>query len=522
MLATFMPMKAILFLASNAVPGFFPTALVKGGPVVAALAMIVAATAFAGVAWLGNRLVTDLDEGTKKGRSQQLSLLHWNTEGALKATKEREFTTSVALVFPISLLLVVASYSYFLFTLTWIGMSAVWALLRVRRSSRVALYESGADQFSHQLAEWLRLTVLPSVVTLALITLLLAPPALGSTAILIAAIFGRRLILAVADITPQLTTKLITQASQRAPERATRLVNHQPRGTAVKKPIEFLSSPVGRQQLDRELRRLGLDPEDFKILAPSQPFLSISSFNQSGHQFLIRIFSLDSSRERDEELKLRQSLYGNLFSPSDSVRIDQFAGFPAILVELASPRLHVGSTAAVQHENIFQFQLERELESVDALSLGPVSPKFGSKELTDQLHRMSNIPGIHREKCCNLVQRIPEIYQHLAGLPTALVPSSPLSADHFYVSADGSTRYLGGVAWVPGHMGDTWGNIAHFEDPNALTLYDSYACVAGSRTAVLLNAQMCQLHDVMRKFQISRLEPLLSRIQTSLDILSKQ
>ena len=87
MLATFMPMKVVLILASGDVPGFFPDFLIDGRAVFASLVLLLVAGLFGVMAWLSGVVIARMDRGPVQwaGNSGQLS--DWKSESFEEAKK---------------------------------------------------------------------------------------------------------------------------------------------------------------------------------------------------------------------------------------------------------------------------------------------------------------------------------------------------------------------------------------------------------------------------------------------------
>jgi len=517
MVAAFMPMKAILVLASDSVPSFFPRFLVEGGAIVTAIGLVIVAITFSLVAWLTNRAVTVLDNRSERASLLDNGLVTWDKEQELGASKARVHSASLLLTVPISLVLAIFSIPYLLLTTLWITASAAWVAIGVRKSARDSLYESGWDQFSHGLAEWLKRSALWSVVAVALVTFLVAPPALGSTAILVSAIFGRRLTLAIADVLPESITTGVRIVVRRSPDTASKYVKNDPKGQIRQKPIEFLTSAVGRQQLDRELRRMGVGDRDWRIVAPESSPLSIVCSLRDGNQNLIRIFPANARSERDREYRLRELDQNEFFRPLTSIRGELFAGFPSVILKLEHPGEQLDFTAEVSRESVARFQIQREIESVTVDLRHPTWLQLNRDEFADQLVRLSRIPGEHAKTSLILAERLSEIVEHVSNLPSARVPSSILRSEDFYAAKDGTINLLNGSVWTRGHIGDQWGDIRIFAPMFHRIADESEMVAAIPLNSILLNAEIHSLSREMRRFHLGRAGVTVGQVLSRLD-----
>jgi hypothetical protein len=427
---------------------------------------------------------------------------------------------SIILIVVLSLFVAVVSLPYLLLGILWIGLSAVATVFRVRRSARKANYQSGVDQFSYELSVWLRNSALPVVVALAFVTLVLAPPALGSTAILIAAIFGRRLLLALADVLPDVATRGVSSLSKSAPQLTQSVVRHLPTGSVSQKPIDFLASAVGRNQVSKELRLQGVDFEHFRLINPNSPSPSILSSFANGDQLLIRVFSPKAISDRDQEFNLRQSQFGNLFPISASEQLGEFVGFPAVFVRLESFGSLVDFNSEVQRESVANFQVRREIESLTKLEGEHVPLGVQPDHLLHQLWKLARIPGDHVDESIALTRRLDEIFELLFSLKTTLVPSTPLSADHFYSTHNGNICYLGGVTWTRGHMGDQWVAVELFESQLHQAVQESTLNLDSCVNEIMLNAELNELSRLISGLDLRRIAISLRRVNARLDSLT--
>lgn len=169
MLATFMPMKVVLILASGDVPGFFPSFLVDGGAVFASLVLLLIAGLLGVMTWGAGVVITRLDQGYVLwvGGGSQLS--DGKTESYRAAKKARTFQSSVIVTVPVIAVLVLVSPPYLAFSILWLADSGVGVTLWVRRSPNQAPFFSGVNHVSCAVAKWLLGSALGAMVGLALV-----------------------------------------------------------------------------------------------------------------------------------------------------------------------------------------------------------------------------------------------------------------------------------------------------------------------------------------------------------------
>ena len=464
MLATFLPMKAILILAGGGVPGFFPQFMVDRGEVFSALSLLAVAGVFGVTAWLAELLIRHLDRAPASAVQAVLHSVDLGSPQVVQARKLRQFESSLALIVPVAAVLVWVSAFYLGLAVVWVVGSAIVVAERTRRTPRQAPYLSGLDHFSHSLRHWLKSSALWSMVGLALVTLLVAPPPLGSTAVLIAAIFGRRLIVAVAEIVPD-GTRSATSATSTGRKLLGSLVTNPATTTSVRWPIEFFSSHPGSRTLGQFLEAWGYPRNDYRVIGPpTGPTLSIVVSPSESTQLLLRVFKVDGREARDKELYLRTVPEAfSLFPPAPAVA-ENLGGFPAIVVTLDQSESLVDVDASLARDAHIAYQVSREWQSMLALRHDSLGASLGidQAELTNRVEAICRIPGPHVAPCRAVLPYLDEALARSDRIPVGLVPSVTLNPGQFYVSHSGVPCYLGGHPWLVGRMGDRWGAIGPY------------------------------------------------------------
>lgn len=526
MLATFLPMKAILILAGGGVPGFFPQFMIDRGEVFSALSLLAAAGVFGATAWLAELLIKQLDRGPTMGVQAVLHSVDPRSPQAVQARKLRQFESSLVLIVPVAAVLVLVSAFYLGLAVVWIVVSALVVAERTRRTPRQAPYLSGLDHFSHNLRDWLKSSALWSMVGLALITLLVAPPPLGSTAVLIAAIFGRRLIVAVAEIVPD-GTRSATSATGTGRKLLGSLVTNPATTTSVRWPIEFFSSEPGSRILGQFLEAQGYPRSDYRVIGPpTGPSLSIVVSPSESRQLLLRVFRVDSSDARDREFYQRTTPEGySLFPPAPAVA-SNLGGFPTIVISLDHPDSLVDLEAPAARDAHIGYQVSTEWQSMLAFRQEPLGASLGidQAELTDRINAIGRIPGPHRAACRAVLPYLDDVLARSERIPVGLVPSVTLNPAQFYVSQSGAPCYLGGP-WSVGRLGDRWGATGPYRqrldqvmtefpaglDHGRVENQGEEAHVTGDQPGVNLddvacNAELHALDRALRAFQFDKAE----------------
>ena len=505
MMATFMPMKAILILAAGEVPGFFPEFLVERGAFLSSLVLLIGAAVFGLVSWSIGAGISQLD-------SPYLSVGRVGVNPSARPRvrfqeqmEERNTEASMILVLPIIAVLALVSLTYVAVTLVWLVANAAWVVWMVRRSPRIAPYSSGADQFSHRLRKWLKDSAIWSVVGISLITLLLEPPALGSTAILIAAIFGRRLTVLLADLVPRATV-LAAQKSSLSKTTLASLVTNIPTARTENRPIEYFSTPPGARLLEEFFERRGYPRRNFQVVGSGFPgALSLLCGPDEDVQLLVRVFPLQREVNRNHELIRRNEPGGGGIFPELLCSATSVAGFPAIEARLDSPRQRMNLGVKPGRQDAVGFQIERELGSLASFPGQSYSLPGDIEEdkLIDALKRAMRLPGSHLAPCQRLLQVVPETLNRIATLPAALIPQSPVHEKDLYFSSTGEIRYLGGEAWGVGRVGDSWRATPLYAKTLKTYLAGQEPTAPLDVDAVLLNTEMRALMDALSRFQLS-------------------
>lgn len=522
MMATFMPMKTILILASNDVPSFFPRFLVEGGVVFASLMLLAAAALLGALSWAISRLTERLDKGSLQLTSRTPRFPDWRSDVLQERKKAREFEVSLALTIPVTVTLAVFSLGYLAFSLLWLLISTTGAVWLVSRSQNHAPYVSGVDKVSHELSRWLKTSSLWSMVGLALITLLVAPPALESTAILIAAIFGRRLLTAIADVIPHATLVLSSRSANPLHRAVSSMITHRPTSQLTRWPIEFLASDAGAWRFRRYLSQAGLSGTDFRILgSPTGQALTVVAGSPTDSQLIVRMFGPQHERARQRELARRSHSESTQPFPALESRGVNILGFASIEMRPTSVDEQVDVATTVSREQAIAFQVQQELDSALAFSgesTVPATPLSQSDFIT-RLQRIGQIPGSHAQPSVELVTTIPKIFDKLKDVPPALVPSRALTANDCYLSISGVVCYLGGHDWTVGHPGDNWGPSSQYE--KALDEYEKQNSSVDSSLVqlILLNAELHALNRLLVAFNINALAGAIQTVHRRLSTL---
>ena len=516
LLATFMPMKTILILASGDVPGFFPGFLVEGGAVFAAIILLGVAAFFGFIAWLAEFVVEWMDAREPHSATKSSPRIDPQQEVVKHVRGKRDLHASLVLTLPVMSVLILVSIPYLIFLAVWVVLSGAFISWQGRRSSETGPYFSGIDQVSHDLAVWLKKTALLSMVGLSLITLLVSPPTLGTTAILIAAIFGRRLTMAVSKSLPELTAGVTNEVAKHAGSVVGQVVTNQPKAEAAKSPSDYFSSRVGIARLGKILEARGFAPHDFAFLgAISGQSVSVLAGQKSSEQRLFRVFGLKYEQNRDRELRWRNEPHSLTPYPLGRAEKLTVGGFPALEITLDNRSVTAGARSAATRPAAIRFQLERELAGVialDELSQPRLDHVFW-EDLFEYLDRARRIPGRHQADCEKLRKLLPQARDLIKTLPGTLVPDRALSANDVYIARDKRVCYLGGHTWTVGRMGDSWGKVTTYASVlRELLSKDTEPLLQPNLVA--LNAEVHELERTLKRFRLDNVAVISKVIST--------
>jgi len=491
------------------------------------LFLVVLAGVFGFLAWLAEILVRwldfDLDQKPAFWKSKQSTGPDYPL--LVQAKRLRQIESMLLLLVPLFSILSTVSLFFVGLTLLWVVVSAVVVAQLVRHSAPRAPYMSAFAYFAHTLRNWLKSSALWSTVGLAFTTLVIASPPLGSTAILIAAVFGRRLFLAVADVLPNLIWATKTGANGKGE------MSQSPHGPGrlsetARWPIEFLASSPGSESFRRFLQSLDLSSDDYRVLGPSRASaLSIVVCSEGGDQVLLRVFGINQGRARD--LELDQRACGESFSPFPASPVfgQILGGYPVIVVELDNQDVRVDFDAPVPRAAHVDFQLSQELRSLGGESRAnpALLTDINRYELESLLATTANIAGPQVSVCKALKSHVRGLLAISERIPVGMVPSKPLLPESFYVSESGLACYLGGHAWSPGRPGDRWGVAPVYRErcANLITEHSAssrHALGTINLEDVVINSLLHALYRALLEFRLGSIQELGQKLVDKLGV----
>jgi len=457
--ATFLPMKTILILASGVVPGFFPKFMLAQGVLVTSVLLMLFAAVAGGVSWLVSKVLEKLDDrGTSSTPGDATP--DWDAHDYATATLHRKTVAAFALVPVLMLVVGLTSLTFLVIAMAWVFLS--FAAVLWRAPKKPASSQRLVDRVGHRLVVWFEKSSVWASVGIALVTLVVLPPALGTTGILVATIFGRRLFIGGSQV-------LKFQLGR--PVRRSRLPNlHQTGAVPLAKrsgqtrAIDHFATEQGQLELEQLAKSRGFSPGDLRIVGdPGGPIMSVV-FGVSGtSQVLLRIFPPRLRAGRNLELRRRQRAEGlGPFQVGEPEGLN-VGGFPSMILEIVGDDAAC-STGVPSRAEASRFQAHMELALSD-------SPRFADgqglevlqKQIMEGVEVCLRLPGSHTEACRALLEIVPEATRLAEEAPQTIAPDRGLRATDFYKTVNGDVRYLGGHAWTTVRLGQSWQDPAAFK-----------------------------------------------------------
>lgn len=200
-LATFMPMKAILILASGSVPGVFPAILAEAGPFPTAILLLGASVAFGLMARFCRVLAMRGRVSEAVEAHDAASLVPRDVQRVSRARNARDgLATEVVIVLLFGVLLAWVSLPFLVLTILWLAFAILMVRASVRREGAESGGMVGAPGFCSRYLRLIRKSILASSIVISLLVLLTTDPRLGVTGALLSIVVGRRFQLAGGEV----------------------------------------------------------------------------------------------------------------------------------------------------------------------------------------------------------------------------------------------------------------------------------------------------------------------------------
>jgi hypothetical protein len=461
LLATFMPMKSILILAADEIPAFFPDIFIRMGPAGTAFVLIVLSAIFGAISWFAKRIVSSLASPNALIKSSQF-------RHRIQATKSKRGlelveATSLSLV---AVLLVAGFLISILFAslvLAWVIGSLAVLSIQIHRSERRPPFATGAAEFSARFSKWASHSSLWSTVSAAIVTLLISPPKLGITGILLAAVLFTQLQRKVANLAP-----LVYDGKARLTHAEDPLLASDP-ARAVQNPAEFFATAAGLRTLTQMFNDLNLAQANWKVIGqPTRTQLSlIARHTIDGALRMVRIFAHGREDLMNKELQLR-SMPDNGFLPGAwETHAQTIWGIPTIILRGDLP---VESSLSVDptREQLDDLQIMWEIKSLMSpeipIQSEPASTEVLSQSIRNGLHVMSKLPGLHQEAVANLFRGIEPLLGTLEKSPQVISLGGRISDRNVVQYAPGHFTIIDVSDWRVVPFGWSWPVNQTFQD----------------------------------------------------------
>jgi len=517
MAITFIPLKALLILSSNQVPGFFPEFLARLTPVVLALVIFLFSAFLALLLWAARALSRRLDLASKRGKQDPGPILE-----RTRQFDEQSFTN--LLVSAICLVLIWTISPWFVLGLALaLPFFVAVALAIPFDNPKLIGFASRVDRFSSRLSEWLLKSAFSVVVVLAFVTLALAPAGTGSSAILASAILGRKALVCFSQEIPLLSASLSAYALSRSGPNRWRNRPHSPIGRRLRRPIDFLRTADGSRIMKDLVGQYGMNVDTVQLTGSVWANeINLVGRDSEGAQTIIQFHGVQERTTVESAISFRKNpISSPLFPCSESVVVVA-GGFPAICIRIERPEHELDLTRRVTHEDAARFQVEAEL-SLLLTDSHAEHPGRGTSVLLETLAAdlafLIQLNSSHKELCVELQSLLPSLAAALESVPSGLAPLRCLTNDDVRFDREGALKLLGGPQWSPCQLGERWfGNEALVEEIGRRRGY------VGSLDVSLI--QRVEVHAALRTLSRetrrvgteslhSTLENTLIRIQTS-------
>jgi hypothetical protein len=191
--ASALPMKALLIQGSGNIPGFFPESIARFGVTANAFFLV----GVSGLAWLAGAvlqaLAARIQPRRKEGWPSRAARFSFLTTPNAAGRKAR---VNLLLVVLLAGLISAISISFLALLLSW--LLCLWVFhkfTRIAATAKSLLYRGRKNQESIELSDWIRGSSIGAAVVIAIVNFATGTPALGMTGALIAAVSARKLLL---------------------------------------------------------------------------------------------------------------------------------------------------------------------------------------------------------------------------------------------------------------------------------------------------------------------------------------
>jgi hypothetical protein len=448
--ATFLPLKAVLIAADQRVPAFIPDPLKSLEPVLLALLFALVAALAAGLSQLVGTRSSHVRRGDPRGGADPNAVSDF-----LRATATKERASRQADGILVAIFLVIAALASIWFvailTLMWLG-THVWFRfsLKGKRDHQLEKFETiqATLDFLKDHAVWI-------AVAAALGTVWLAGSQAGVTAVLIGVIVSRQALI----LGPQvfrlsgLATEPARAEEDARPSRIAKLERFESAVLQCLSDRSFLEQMVGQQTTP------GL-----QFLDSSQSGGFSATVLASRGEGLVVMRFLDPSRP--ENLDRELSLLAALGVPGATVldRSSDLKGFEVIAYsrEIREP-VALGN---VSREQAWGLQLKLELSSITGELVPPRIEEHSNERrveyLLRALERLSTLPGAHRDPVERFLSVKEKAIQEWNAAPNVLGFPGGIQPSRVFDTQAG-VEVLNPSGWRMAPLGTDWPSSRTFD-----------------------------------------------------------
>lgn len=286
----------------------------------------------------------------------------------------------------------------------------------------------------------------------AIIALLVSPPALGLTGILLGAVFLRRVQQSIPDVVPLV---MPLAWAGRNPEDA----RHVP--DLLRAPYDFIGTPTGERLLARSLSEIRCETSSWQVCGePDGSQMSIVVRDKTtGRRRPVRLFSAHELNQRERELDLRTGYATHIPSAVIAVEKENVAGLPALVIDFPEGQSPIPETT-FHARDVARYQLDWELECSQSDDLQGRLTGFeipDPKEfLLPLLLTASRIKGPHTANVRTLILRFDSLRDRYLDGPRVLSVGSSISQANLLALEGGGVEVIDYSRWAVRLLGTEW------------------------------------------------------------------
>lgn len=464
--ATFMPMKAILILASGTVPGFFPAVLADAGPLSTAVVLLVASAAFGLMARFCGQLAMRGRVSEAVNAHDAASLAPRDVQRVSRARNARDSIATEALIALLfGALLAWVSLPFLVLTILWLVFAMMVVRASVRREGEESLGVAGTPGFRARYLRLVRRSILPSSIVISLLVLPATDPRLGVTGALLSVVVGRRFQLAGAEVFARWlgdsTTAEVEGSQGQRPGGG--------QGNGVPSAVTARLTPLrDGDALDEYLLSRGRRLEECGLAGSGVGRQGVTLVPNDGDGTATtywRVFAHEAWHHRALERAFRTSDAPVSLFAGESVASVDVGGLALLEVTCASP-FWVGRPVTAGILRAWQ----RSIAS--ACSASPAFQRwadgrdvgFPEEELGNLLSLAATVPGLHRADLEATRAVIAGVNDRLRQRPLCWTSQGADKRSGLMLGVDGRVLVTSPQGWGVGRVGDLPGLLARPDD----------------------------------------------------------